>query len=314
MPTKLIRKHLFKFDKKGLKLYEKEFKDNNFEIILYNDYLARRNNKKGIIEFFHIWFYNRIKPSQGKQIHHINTENVDNSFSNLIDITEKEHKILHEYQIRTQTKFKTKSEIREFLRNISGQKILFQIGEKATKDVNKESNPRKKEYLKARDEIGEERVRKEREKMLKEWERDENSKKKKPKIKSKTNNKTPIGKIIITLFIVAGLIYILNIYADSNQPNPSTKPIINENVPEQIESIIVKGSKTDVIIENNLEKSISLNVTYRIYSKWFGADYQQSEIFEVGANKQESFTVYNNDGCSTAPCSVSVINYKEIEN
>lgn len=83
------------------------------------------------------------------------------------------------------------------------------------------------------------------------------------------------------------------------------------SIPE-VKPIVVEGSNTDIIIKNNQGKSISLNVNYRIYSRWFGADYQESKVFDVGANSQQSFKVYNNDGCSTAPCSVSIISYEEV--
>lgn len=73
------------------------------------------------------------------------------------------------------------------------------------------------------------------------------------------------------------------------------------------------GSSTNVIIKNNQDKNISVNVTYRIFSKWFGADYQQNAVFDVGAKTEETFKVYDNVGCSNAPCSVSIISYEEIK-
>lgn len=74
----------------------------------------------------------------------------------------------------------------------------------------------------------------------------------------------------------------------------------------------IKGSKTDVIITNNLNRNISLNVTYNIFSRWFTMNSTQSKIFDVKAKDEESFKVYYNDGCANADCSVSIIDSKEL--
>jgi hypothetical protein len=74
----------------------------------------------------------------------------------------------------------------------------------------------------------------------------------------------------------------------------------------------VEGTKTEVVIQNNLAEDISLNVTYRIYSNWFGKDSTESQVFEVSANSKETFKVYYNDGCSSSPCSVSILKEERI--
>jgi very-short-patch-repair endonuclease len=80
---------------------------------------------------------------------------------------------------------------------------------------------------------------------------------------------------------------------------------------------VVNGSMQNVIIKNNLASGISLNVTYRILSNWFGTDRTETQIFEVGANSEKSFEVYSNGGCvyssgKTLDCSVSIISQKRI--
>jgi very-short-patch-repair endonuclease len=132
------------------------------------------------------------------------------------------------------------------------------------------------------------------------------------KEKEKKRRKIIIVCIIaILILFFSGLIF-NNQKQTLNQKQDTT--IIPEKVPPitnpPIEPIIVEGSKTDVIITNNQNKDTSVNVTYRIFSNWFGIDSTENKIFEVSANNKQSFQVYYNDGCSTAPCSVSIISYK----
>jgi len=89
-------------------------------------------------------------------------------------------------------------------------------------------------------------------------------------------------------------------------------------VPEP-EPIVVEGSgstqlstKKYVVITNNLEENISLNVTYRIYSKWFGKDTTTSKVFDVEAGVKESFLVYENYGCRSHSCTVTIQNYEQL--
>lgn len=97
------------------------------------------------------------------------------------------------------------------------------------------------------------------------------------------------------------------------QDNIPTTP---EPKPKKIEPLIIEGSTTAVIITNNQDKNVSLNVTYGIYSNWFGIDSITSQVFDVEANSNKMFKVYNNDGCYNEHyCSVSIISYGEkIEN
>lgn len=75
--------------------------------------------------------------------------------------------------------------------------------------------------------------------------------------------------------------------------------------------ILVEGSKTDVIITNGKDSPISLEVTYNIFSKWFGIDKTETKVFDVDAGSRKSFKVYNNDGCSNLPCYVNIIDHEE---
>src|SRR3989344_517674 len=108
-----------------------------------------------------------------------------------------------------------------------------------------------------------------------------------------------ISLIFLVFFIINNkdLIYEKNIEALNTVPN-SIQPL----TPEPAQPLIVEGSSTDVIITNNENKKAIVNVTYRIYSRWFGADYNENKLFEVSPNSQQSFRVYDNVGCSSAPC------------
>lgn len=87
--------------------------------------------------------------------------------------------------------------------------------------------------------------------------------------------------------------------------------IIFSNIRE-IKPLIVEGTSTDVIITNNQARSVSLNVNYQVYSKWFGANYIVSAVFNVGANSKQRFRVYDNIGCSANICSINIVSYNEI--
>ena len=79
-----------------------------------------------------------------------------------------------------------------------------------------------------------------------------------------------------------------------------------------IEPIIVLGGSKNIEITNNLNQEISLNVTYRVVSSWFGKDSTETKVFTVEANNSKSFLVYDNAGCHSNRCSVSIIEYNEI--
>jgi len=104
---------------------------------------------------------------------------------------------------------------------------------------------------------------------------------------------------------------------NNSQGSVSEKELKNvdkQNTAEEIKLLIVEGSRDSIIIINNKQEFISLNITYRIYSKWYGADYQATQIFDINPNNSKSFKVYNNDGCSKGigDCSVSIISYEEV--
>lgn len=134
------------------------------------------------------------------------------------------------------------------------------------------------------------------------------------KEKTKVSKKVLVYAIIIIIILgIFAFIVFNNQKKDSTNNNIHTQDNFPAPIPQpQIKPLIVEGSATNVIITNNQDKAISVNVTYRIYSNWFGIDTQSNQIFDVDAKSKQMFKVYNNDGCSTAPCSVSIVSYSEL--
>lgn len=116
---------------------------------------------------------------------------------------------------------------------------------------------------------------------------------------------------ILGLILIFGIWQVNSFFGLNKTKDIVSNPIIEQKQIE-IPPYEVQGSATNVIIKNNLDKQISLSVTYRIYSKWFGIDSQQTKVFDVEANSQQLFDVWNNQGCLTAPCSVIIVSSKEI--
>lgn len=116
--------------------------------------------------------------------------------------------------------------------------------------------------------------------------------------------------IIIAVFNVR----LFNEKDDIEETIATPTPTIDEPEPTpKVEPLIVSGDKTNVIITNNLDRDVSLKVTYNVYSRWFNADYDETKVFDVPANSEKSFRVYNNDGCGNNPCSVGIMGYEEAE-
>lgn len=86
------------FDEITYKLFE-DFSDifNQYNIIIYNGYLARQYGDIDKIEYFHRFIHNIYFKSYGKnfEIHHINKNKLDNRFTNLRILTKEEHKKFH---------------------------------------------------------------------------------------------------------------------------------------------------------------------------------------------------------------------------
>jgi len=122
-------------------------------------------------------------------------------------------------------------------------------------------------------------------------------------------------KHIVIISVVIAIILFIVLMGSHNNPE-----ISDNNIQEQMLTIIspavapftVAGSNTEVIIKNNQQKAISVNVTYNIYSRWFGIDEIATQIFNVSANSEKAFQVYYNNGCATAPCGVRIISSTEI--
>jgi len=199
---------------------------------------------------------------------------------------------------------------------------FYQVtGRKITKKEIKEIVGNKEEFKKIIKEQEEKKKKKVQEEMQKRYEAkkkevEERHKNKKIEVikekKSKWKKYLFIGVIVLAIIIIGYFSLNNKNPIEQTKDNPEEKNI--NSIPEQpkIEPIVVTGSKTEVIIKNNQQKSISLNVTYRIYSNWFGKDSTESKIFEINAGEEKSFKVYNNDGCNTAPCSVSILNFEEV--
>jgi hypothetical protein len=216
------------------------------------------------------------------------------------------------------------NEDEDFIREVL---TFYQVtGRKITKKEIKEIVSNKEEFkkiikeqeVKKKKQVEEEMRKRDEAKKKEVEERHKNKSNKKIEVikekKSKWKKYLFIGVIILVIAIIG--------YSNLNNQNPveQTKNYPENNnlnsIPEQpkIEPIVVTGSKTDIIIKNNQQKSILLNVTYRIYSNWFGKDSTESKVFEINAEEEKSFKVYNNDGCNTASCSVSILNFEEVNN
>jgi len=118
METRIVSHQEFIFDEEGARLFDEEFNNRPsfYDVITYNEYLARRDKNTKYIEFFHIWFYKRKKGLlDGKEIHHINTNGKDNRLRNLIKLSKEDHKRLHDFQKANLKKIKTKIGINKFL-------------------------------------------------------------------------------------------------------------------------------------------------------------------------------------------------------
>jgi very-short-patch-repair endonuclease/uncharacterized protein YcfL len=195
---------------------------------------------------------------------------------------------------------------------------------KKVESVRDEEAVKKREAIERRIDRDIEEAYRKRKALKREKEREEALRKKIAGAKAKAEARAKNNKIICVVCIIVIILLLLFIF--QNNPtakitkNPAPKITENTTIPQPSETIIVESPKiivtssnTDVIIANNQQKNISVNVTYRIFSNWFGIDSQQSKIFNVSANTQKNFTVYANAGCSNAPCSVRIISYKEIQ-
>lgn len=258
------------------------------------------------IAYLEIYKRNREKyPLQFRYyvVHHIDGEKKNNSIKNLCLLTKEEHNFIHSVQNEKQISFLNSREIEEFLKERrlpEEQKKLFG----STSNFNNSFNENER--------IIEEQLRIKQEKI--------------------NNEKNKEGRkyIFISMFILIifflflfGAVKIINL---SNQttntlstPQMITTPIPNttiEPVPipapsQEVLSLIVEGSNTDVILTNNRDKDISVNVTYRIFSKWFGMDSIKNKLFQVNANSKESFRVYDACAGGIGDCSIIILDFQE---
>jgi len=246
-------------------------------------------------------------------VHHIDGEKQNNSIKNLYICTKEQHNEIHSEQKARLKRFANASELDYFLKSRvpKGQKTLSESQyEKFVEEKLKRDN---EEYLK------EERETKEPE--------EKNLAQEKKRTKTSKEEKSKIKEITIAICVIIAIIILFVTFNSSisNNPEPtspnhtaitgSNSTINNKTEPvpaPKLPDYTINGSKTDVIIKNNLNEEVSLNVTYRLYSTWYGVDIQESKIFDVGANTTQSFKVFGNTGCSTDPCSVIILSYNKI--
>lgn len=154
-----------------------------------------------------------------------------------------------------------------------------------------------------------------REEEDKKWKKRGEDNKKRIKRKSRIRKAAVIGVIVgLFLFIFIKFLYMFIIIP---QPIPNTEPTISTPEPTiptppptpKVEPIIVTSDKTNVIITNNLEETASVEVHFKVDSNWFNYHSEETKIFEVSPKSTESFMVYNNQGCVSAPCGVSIVNF-----
>jgi hypothetical protein len=243
-------------------------------------------------------------------VHHIDGDTFNNSVRNLYLCSKKDHNLIHEEQKKTKKKFQNSREINFFLKSKIPQNQT-KLGDWKTKKFI-ESSPKYSKISRNKKNLSQEM------KIIKTKLSNKPSTKflypkrtnpfieTTPKKKKKILNIFLIGLIIFAILV---LIFSFSIFKQDNLEDIKNMEKSQVIIPS---SIIVEGSKTAVLINNSWERDVSINVTYRIYSNWFGIDSIESRIFEVKANSQESFNVYNNYGCDTAPCSVSILNFEEI--
>jgi hypothetical protein len=267
-------------------------------------------------------------------VHHVDGDKKNNIPSNLQIMTQKEHEKVHGiYSSNSKPK----------------EKALFDFEENARRTEKEESikYPKNEKYdlppikiTKPSFNVSENRNK--RKKTNKSW---NNKNEDKDDNYQNSKKKTSFWFWIILILLVSGLALYPKIkdrvemknWADLPTTNPvdnSPKPIVCTADAKQcpdgsyvsriapdcnfascppLPDYKVEGTKTEVVIQNNLAEDISLNVTYRIFSNFFGKDSTENQVFEVGANSTETFKVYYNDGCSSSPCSVSIIKEERIE-
>lgn len=206
-------------------------------------------------------------------VHHIDGDKLNNSVKNLYICIKEEHNALHNKQKERLKKFANSSAIDYFLRSRRAK------GQTSLSEKEKDYSPSYDYYSERKEGI----------------------------YNQKRERRARKIRVIIILIIVLFGLWQLSSYFNHNKSNNNL--VISNPVPTK--NIVVTSSKTEVIIKNNLQKNISVNVTYRIYSDWYGIDSQASRVFVVGANSQQTFKVYSNSGCDmgVGDCSVSIISY-----
>ena len=124
--------------------------------------------------------------------------------------------------------------------------------------------------------------------------------------------------IYIAIAIIAVIVIFLGIKAFSSEDKENAAPIIipitttKTITTTQTPGILVSGTKTEVAITNNLRERIYVNVSYRVFSQFYKADYTESKIFEVWPNAQQSFKVYENGGCANNDCLIMILGFEKV--
>lgn len=268
---------------------EKNYTDNNGYLrgeLTHSDLIHRQK------AYRNIYLKHREKyplPFKKYVVHHINSNKKDNRISNLQILTPEEHEKIHDiiknpkdknipdYVDKDKKISKKVDEFSpEFIENepVFKPGIKYTAGLKNSRSINTIGKTKKKQVVDG------------------------------------------VSLIIISIILFLAVLLIITMSVIHSRKNniPShtvTNTPINPTIIETspVEPFTVEGSKTDVIITNNQYTSISLNVTYRITSSWYGVDRQENKVFFVEENSQQRFRVYDNIGCNTDPCSVSIIDY-----
>ena len=216
----------------------------------------------------------------------------------------KNHNQIHKYQKKNYSPFHNAKEIDIYLNQLENERIRNNSFIDKTLDVDNVDNI----VYHPLDKVGKRELEKNIE-IYKQLEKE-----RKEELKETT-------LMIVSLIGISLIIFILFVLYGINTNNTQEQisiepPLLNQTelIPIKIEPLIVESSNIAIIIRNNQQKNISLEIDYKLYSKWYGTDRIESKIFNVNANTGKTFNVFDNEGCNVGigDCSVIIINYTEI--
>lgn len=136
--------------------------------------------------------------------------------------------------------------------------------------------------------------------------------------KRQAKKKFILSIIFLAIIIISVVIFNLGQNKTNTNQNNIISPIQNQITPQpelKTPSYEVKTDKYSLIITNNQNKELRLEIEYRRYSNWFGVDENKTIEVLIPPNQEKTIPdegFSNNMGCSSAPCSISLISYREI--